>query len=235
MLRSILPLAPLLVVFAAACALGQPGPEAVRDEPALLAAAERLLDGQLAPGGPDPDQRAWLWHGPGLVALLAPLVALELPLTAIRFVEPLLLGAAALLLHRLLRTRLPPRAALAGTYALGLYLPLYPVLGRIHKEPLSILLVVAGMLALVRGMAGSRPALLAAGAALAGLTMVRLEYGWVSIALLGLALAAWLVRGSAVARRAAVVPAVALALCVPWLAFTHARSGEPLYLSLIHI
>lgn len=224
-------LAPLLVVYALVCALAQPGPDAVRDEADLLAAAARLLDGQLVPGGQVTDPRAYLWHGPGLVALLAPLVALDLPLTAIRFVEPVLMLGAIVLFHRLLRVRLEPRPALAWTYAFALYVPFFSVVPQVHKEPLSILLVVAGMLALRSALAGGGPpAVAAAGLALAALTMVRVEYGWVAVALLAIAVATWAVRRrSAAARRLAAVAAVAVAGCLPWLASTHHLTGKVAY------
>jgi hypothetical protein len=229
--REWLPLLPLLVLFAVVCALVQPSPDPVRDEPALLAAASRLLDGHLVPVHPTLDPRAYLWHGPGLVAVLAPLVALHLPLFAIRFVEPVLLGAAVLLFHRLLRRRLGPRPALLWTYALGLYVPFYAVLPEIHKEPLSALLVVAAMLAATRALShGGRWPIVAAGLALTALTMVRMEYGWVTIALLVVALAAWgMRRHSALARRSAAIAAIGVAGCVPWLAYTEHLTGKPLY------
>src|SRR4051794_25954158 len=65
LLREALRVAPLLVLYVAICALAQPGPHPVRDEQDLLAAAGRMLDGQLVPGGHLPDPRAYLWHGPG--------------------------------------------------------------------------------------------------------------------------------------------------------------------------
>jgi len=227
----VLLLAPLLVLHLAVCALAQPGPEAVRDEADLLAAAARLLDGQLVPSGEVTDPRAYLWHGPGIVALLAPLVALDLPLTAIRFVEPLLMFAAALVFHRLLRVRLAPGAALAWTYAFGLYVPFFSVVPQVHKEPLSVLLVVAGMLALTRALGrGGLPAIAGAGLALTALTMVRLEYGWVSLVLLAAAAGAWtLRRHSTCARRLTAIAAIAVAGCVPWLAYTQHLTGKPLY------
>jgi hypothetical protein len=229
--REWLRLLPLLALYVAVCALAQPSPDPVRDEPALLAAASRLLDGHLVPVHPTLDPRAYLWHGPGLVAVLAPLVALDLPLYAIRFVEPVLLGAAVLLFHRLLRRRLEPRAALLWTYAFGLYVPFYAVLPEIHKEPLSALLVVAAMLAATRALSGGgRAAVTAAGLALAALTMVRMEYGWVTIALLVVALAAWaLRRDSQRARRTAAIAAIGVAGCLPWLAYTQQLTGKPLY------
>lgn len=217
-------LAPLLTLFLVACAVGQPGPEPVRDEPALLAATERLVeDSQLAAPGPDPDQRAFLWHGPGLVVVLAPLVAIDLPLTAIRFISPLLLGLAVVLFHRLLLTYLRPRQALLGTYALGLYLPFLAVVGTIQKEPLAILLVVAAMLALARASTSRRAApLVGAGLALGALAMVRLEYGWVAMALLAIAV---VMRR----RHLAIAAAIAVLACVPWLLYTYTATDRPLY------
>ena len=231
LLDDVLRLAPLLLLYLLVCAFAQPGPEAVRDEPALLEAAARLLDGRLVPEGDVTNPRAYLWHGPGLVALLAPLVALDLPLPAIRFVEPVLMLGAALVFLRLLRVRLAPAPALAWTYAFGLYVPFFSVVPQLHKEPLSILLVVAGMLALTRGLAsGGRAPLAAAGLALAALTMVRLEYGWIAVALLGAALATWaLRRHSTAARRLVLVAAVAVAACLPWLAYTQHLTGKPFY------
>jgi hypothetical protein len=228
--RETLPLLPLLALFVLVCALVQPSPDPVRDEPALLAAASRLLDGHLVPVHPTLDPRAYLWHGPGLVAVLAPLVALDLPLYAIRFVEPVLLGAAVLLFHRLLRLRLGRRPALLWTYAFGLYVPFYAVLPEIHKEPLSALLVVAAMLAATRALARGGWAIAAAGLALTALTMVRMEYGWVTIVLLAFALAAWALRRESVrARRCAAVAAIGVVGCAPWLAYTQHLTGKPLY------
>jgi 4-amino-4-deoxy-L-arabinose transferase-like glycosyltransferase len=224
-------LAPLLGLHLVVCALAQPGPDPVRDEPALLAAAARLLDGQLVPGGDVLDPRAYLWHGPGLVALLAPLVALDLPLPALRFIEPVLLGCAALLFHRLLRVHLPPRPALLWTAAFALYVPFFSVLPQIHKEPLAILLVVAGMLALTRALAGGGWRwTVGAGLALGALVMVRLEYGWVALALLAAGLVVLATRRrNATGRRAVAVAAVAVVACVPWLAYTYHLTGQPLY------
>jgi hypothetical protein len=223
--------APLLVFYVVVCAIAQPGPDPVRDEPDLLAAAARLLDGHLVPVGPVSDPRAYLWHGPGLVALLAPLVALHLPLAAIRFVDPVLMGCAALLFHRLLRLRIGAGASLSWTYAFGFYVPFLSVVPELHKEPLSILLVVAGMLALTGGLAsGRRLPLIAAGLCIAALTMVRLEYGWVAIVLLAAATLWWVVRRRSVtASRLMMVAAVAVVACVPWLAYTYRLTGHPVY------
>jgi 4-amino-4-deoxy-L-arabinose transferase-like glycosyltransferase len=219
------------VFYVVVCAVAQPGPDPVRDEPALLAAAARMIHGQIVPAGLVTDPRAYLWHGPGLVALLAPLVALHVPLPAIRYVDPLLMGGATLLFHRLLRMRLEARPALGWTYAFGLYVPFLSVVPEVHKEPLSILLVIAAMSALTRGLVTGRwLPLIGAGVALGALAMVRLEYGWVSIALLVVAIVWWAVqRGHVTARRLVAVTTVAVATCAPWLAYTYRLTGHPLY------
>ena len=228
-MRSSLRLVPLLVLYVAICAIQQPD-YAVRDEPDLLVLAEALLDGHLIPPGEVVNPREYLWHGPGLVVLLAPFVALDLPLEAIRYIQPLLLFAAVLLFHRVLLARLPARAALGWPVALGLYVPFFNVMPQIHKELLCVLLVVAGMLALRHAIEGGRAVAIAgAGLALAGVAMVRMEYGWIAIALL-LVSAVWaLRRRTPEARRLVAVAAVAVLGCVPWLAYTYHVTGEPLY------
>jgi hypothetical protein len=222
--RPALVLLPLLVLYVVVCAATQPGPLPVNDEGALLDAAGRVLDGGYAARDTVHDVR-WLWHGPGVPVLLAPLVALDLPLELIRLLAgPALLFAAVLLLHRVLCLHVGPRPALLGALALGLYLPALAPLRTVHKEPLAMLLVALAMLGLARGR--RRDAALA-GLALGALVMVRLEYGWVLVALLALCGAAALAgRRGAVVRASATALAVGLACCLPWLAYTRDVSGR---------
>lgn len=199
------------------------------DEAPLLHYAGRLLDGGYAtPGGPD--ATLFLWHGPGLPALLAPLVALGAPHAVLRLTGPLLLFAAIVLFYRLLRERLERRWALLGAWALGCYLPFAEVVGPLYKEPLALVLIVAAMLAATRGLAGgSRAQLVLAGLALAALTMTREEFGWVIVLLLVVAGCWSVVRRSAVAVRSLAICAVALLGCLPWLVYTHFLTGRLLY------
>jgi len=220
----------LLAVLVLVAVLSAPPGTAVRDEPDFLVLAERLLEGRYADAAPDADPRLFLWHGPGLPALLAPLVAAGLPLELLRLTGPLLVWAALVAFYRLVRRDLPARAALVWTGVLALYVPFYAVLRQLQKEPLAMLLLVLAALALTRGLRSGRARdLLVAGASLAALAMVRLEYGWVIIALLALALGWWaLGRAKVQARRLAAVAATALVLCVPWLGYTSTLTGEPL-------
>jgi hypothetical protein len=223
-------LAPLLVLYVAVTAIAQPWGVLAGDEHDLLAYAQRILHGHYADLGTT-NAIAFLWHGPGTPFVLAPFVALHVPLDAIRFLMAPLLFCAVLVFHRLLRVRLAPRAALAGAYALGLYLPFLAMLSAVHKEPLAILLVAAGLLGLSRYIAsGGRRYLALGGLSLAGLAMVRLEYGWVLIALL-LACGGWwaLRRSSPAPRRATAVAALAVAGCIPWLAYTYSLTHKPFY------
>jgi hypothetical protein len=166
------------------------------------------------------------------VALLAPLVALDLPLTAIRFIEPILLGGAVLLFHRGLRRRLERGPALAWTYVLGLYVPFLSV---VPPGPQGAAVDPPGGRGHARAGAGPARRAVAVdrwrpGLSLAALTMVRLEYGWVALALLAAAALTWAVRRrSPHARRGLAVAAVAVAGCLPWLAYTQHLTGQPLY------
>jgi 4-amino-4-deoxy-L-arabinose transferase-like glycosyltransferase len=220
----------LLAVLVLVSVLAAPSGVPVRDEPDFLVLAERLLAGWYADASPDADPRLFLWHGPGLPALLAPLVAAGVPLELLRLTGALLIWAALLLFYRLARRDVAERAALLWTGALALYLPFYAVLRQLQKEPLAMFLLCLAAFTLTRGLRAGRAAdLVGAGACLAALAMVRLEYGWVIIGVLVLALGWWAVgRAKAQARRLAAAAAVALALCAPWLGYTATLMDEPL-------
>jgi hypothetical protein len=208
------------------------------DEVPILDAAHRLLHGHYAVVG-TMDSTKFLWHGPGLPALMAPFVALGTPLTALRLTSPLLMFAAALLFYRFLRLRLSERGALIGAYALGLYGPGYYVLGTVAKEPLALLCAVAALDGTTRYLmhGRSRHAVLA-GLSMGVLVMTRLEYGWVIAACLISGLAWWglarLRDGAAAgattaARRWTAVCAVGMAACVPWLTYTYELTHHLFY------
>ncbi|MCW2952577.1 MAG: hypothetical protein JWQ48_1747 [Conexibacter sp.] len=222
-------LAPLLPLWLAVSLLRSGGPGAVGDEQSFLRYADNLLHGTFAtPGTGDATQ--FLWHGPGLPALLAPFVALHASLPLMRLLGPLLLFLAIVLFYRLLRMRLSHGWALAGAWLLGFYVPFGEIVGPLHKEPLALLLLVAALLGTARYVEHGRVGQLAlAGLSLAGLAMTRLEYGWVILALLGLAALWTAATRGIVPRRALSICAVALAGCVPWLLYTYSLTGHVLY------
>ncbi len=231
-------LLPLLGVFIAASIAFDPGRAPTGDEGPLLAAAHRLLHGTYAAAGTtNPVQ--FLWHGPGLPAFLAPLLALGLPLSELRLTSPLLMFIAVMLFYRLLRLRLSRRSALIGAYALGLYAPGYYVLGTVAKEPLALVLSVGALYGTARYVNGGRRRHAGLGGlSLAALVMTRVEYGWVIAIILVAGVLWWLYTASRhspaserarIARRWVTVYALAMLACVPWLAYTYALTGHMFY------
>jgi 4-amino-4-deoxy-L-arabinose transferase-like glycosyltransferase len=174
---------------------------------------------------------AYLWHGPGLPGLLAPLVALHVPLGLMRIlVGPVLLFAAFVVFNRLARLYVSAPTALIATYGLALYLPFFTVVGNIFVEPLATLCFTLAVFFMVRSFRGGRRDHLWAGVALAVLALSRVEYGYVLLAALLLS-GVWLLvsRRSPMARRGTLATAVALLLCTPWLAYTYSLTSKPFY------
>ena len=228
--RELALLLPLLALFVAAWGFF---PERPDDEPSYVVLAERLVDGYYVtgdddailnadPGSPD------LWFGPGLPALLTPLVAVDAPLSLLRLTSPLVLFAAVLLMYVLARERWGSRVGLAAAYGLGLYVPFLGLLSNLHSEVLAVLFVVVGMLGLARFLDRGGVVWLVVGAAgLAGLALTRVAYGWVLTVALLVLLVSWLLQRSRAAARATVVLALSLALCLPWLVYTYTKTERP--------
>jgi 4-amino-4-deoxy-L-arabinose transferase-like glycosyltransferase len=199
------------------------------DETAYLQYAERLTHGDYADSS-QADQ--YLWRGPGLPLLLAPFAAVDAPVGIPRLIPPLALFAAVLLFYRLLRFQLREGAALAGALALGLYYPFARSLGFVYTEPVSIFLVVLALYLWVRRRnGGGIGSLVGVGLALGALSLTRVEYGYVITVCLLIAGAVWALRRSSIARDATAICGVALALCIPWLAYTYSLTDKAFYWS----
>jgi len=221
-------LLPCLLVFVAAT-LVVPLARETGDEANYLAYAERLTHGGYAAL-----HSRWpvdyLWYGPGLPLLLAPMVALDVPHKVARLVDPLLLWGALVVFFRLTSDYTSRRLALWSSYALLLYLPFYTVLGPLHVEPLATFLFTLGVFFVVGVARGSRGAHWWAGLAFGLLALSRVEYGWTLLA--GTCgVLSWLLvrRRSSLARRLAVASCVGLLCCVPWLAYTYSLTDRLLY------
>jgi hypothetical protein len=227
-------LAPFLILFALVPLLAPYDDNLYDDEGAYVGLARLLAHGHLLTGrdtlvggGNAPPN---LWFGPGLPALLAPLVRLDAPLTALRLVGPICLFGALLTFFALLRLFVPPRPALLGAIAFAAYLPFYTVIAFVHTEPVAVLFVTLILYGSVRyGREGSRRYLALASVSFAALCLVRVDYGWVLSILLVAASIAYAIRRSARAKRMVVLLALAFLLCVPWLAYTWSVTGNPFY------
>jgi 4-amino-4-deoxy-L-arabinose transferase-like glycosyltransferase len=226
--RRAVSLLPILAAYTVVSVL-KPHP-AGTDESTYVAYARNLTHGFYAQTH-TLNPSAYLWHGPGLPAFLAPLVAMHVPLGVMRILAgPVLLFAALVVFDRLAQRYVSERAALLATYGLALYLPFLTVIGDIYVEPLATLCLTLVVFFLVRSFHGGRLDHLWAGAALAVLAMSRVEYGYVLLAVLVLS-AAWLIarRHSRMARRCTLGAAVALLLCAPWLGYTYSLTSKPFY------
>lgn len=200
------------------------------DESAYLAYARNLTHGFFTQTN-DATIAAYLWHGPALPLLLVPLVALHLPLVITRIVvSPLLLFAAILVFHRMVRPYLRERSALIASYVVAVYLPFFPNMRAVFVEPLATLCLTLAVFFLVRAFQGGRRDHIWAGLAFGVLALSRVEFGYVLLAALVIC-AVWLLvlRSSIMARRSLVACAVGLFLCVPWLAYTYSVTNKPFY------
>ncbi len=222
-----IPLLPILGVYALVWIVIHKTPG---DEGSYLLYAKNLTHGfyahtdSLNPG-------LYLWHGPGLPGLLVPLVALHVPLGVMRIlVGPVILFAAMIVFHRLVRLYISERAALIATYVLALYLPFFAVIGPIFVEPLATLCFTLAVFFMVHSFRGGRRDHIWAGVALAVLALSRVEYGYVVMAALVLS-GVWLLasRRSLMARRSTQAMVVALLLCTPWLVYTYSLTSKPFY------
>jgi 4-amino-4-deoxy-L-arabinose transferase-like glycosyltransferase len=196
---------------------------------ARLVASGHLLTGRdtMVGGGNAPPN---LWFGPGLPLVLAALVKLHSPLDGLRLVGPIALFAALLAFYGLLRLFVPVRAALLGAAGFVAYLPFYTVIAFVHAEPLAVLFVTLLLYATVRYDREGRTRWLVLGAcSFASLALTRVAYGWVMTAALVAAALAYLVRREDRRRRVLLVPALAFALCLPWLGYTYSVTHHPLY------
>lgn len=201
------------------------------DEPRYWLMAQNLLHGGFADA-----QTRLFWNGPGYPLTLLPWAAAQAPLWLPRCVNAFWLTLAAFGAWRwFLLLRLPrPRLQVA---LLSLYLMAHGSLGhRLMSEPLAIALVslIAWALAsachpqaAASGMGGKSMAWCGFGLALGYLAMTKVFYGYVLLLGFG---SAWLGYGILPGRRKWIAPALAmtlaLAVCLPYLAYTQAVTGR---------
>jgi hypothetical protein len=218
-----MPLLPILVALTLRSVLlhSLPG-----DEGSYIGYARNLTHGFYAA-----TDLGYLWHGPGLPLLLAPLVALHVPLFAMRILAgPVLLFATVAVFHRMTRLYVSNPTAVIASYCLALYLPFWGVLGVIWVEPLATLCFTLSAFFLVRSLRGGRRDHWWAGVSLAMLALSRVEFGYVLMAALVVSVG-WLLasRGSAPAKRTTLAVTVGLLLCAPWLVYTYSLTSKPFY------
>jgi 4-amino-4-deoxy-L-arabinose transferase-like glycosyltransferase len=203
-------------------------PDLIWDEGRYLMFAKNLTEGIYAdPKNPD------IINGPGYPLLLAALLVAKVPLLGMRLVNALFMALAAWFSFRAVK----PYAGHRWALGLALITSLHPSLIRTAPYLMTEALAVC----CIAGFAWAFPAALRmaslrwstivpAALALAWLTMTRVFFGNVIMAMLvflPLLMLFWK-NARTVLRRAFAVMSLALILCLPWLIYTKARTGETL-------
>lgn len=196
------------------------------DELRYLQCARHITEGYLTPSD-NPDYV----NGPGYPAVLALFVTWDGPrYLCVRLLHACLITGAALLLYVTVAHYAGRVWAMVG----ALFLLLHPNTGRITPqlltEPLTLLCMCAFAWSFCRMQRSPRWALWmpVVAVALAWVILTRVMFGHVAVAMLVLSLgAALLWRGMRTPLlRTAAVMAAALALCIPYLADTHEKTGR---------
>lgn len=212
----------------------------IGDEGRYVIGARNILQGFLAS-----EESLYLWNGPGYPLYLVPFVALGLPLLWAKLGNAVLLWLALLRVHQSLDLLGPASARegwgnLAVTYGLGVLLLLHGTgMEVLMTECLSVFFLCGAFwhyLKASRDPVGSRRQTAFAALHLAGLALTKVFFGYaitVGILLAALWWAWSRLCGGAVrqSRLAASVCALALLLCVPYLAYTYKLTDQAFFWS----
>lgn len=203
-------------------------PGLIWDEGRYLMFADRLTHGFYAdPANPD------IINGPGYPLVLAGLLMLKVPLIGLRMFNAVFMALAAWFSFRAVK----PYGGRRWALGVALVTVLHPSLVRtapvLMTEALAVCCIAGFAWVFTAALRVERwrwSLVLAAASAFAWLTMTRVFFGNVimaTMAALVLLLPFWKKqRGSLL--RALGVTGLALVMCVPWLAYTKAKTGETL-------
>lgn len=203
-------------------------PELIWDEGRYLMFASRLTQGFYAdPNHPD------LINGPGYPLILAAFLMLKIPLVGMRLFNAVLMALAAWFSYRATRPYAGQRWALGVAAVTALHPSLARTAPFLMTEALTVCCISGFAWALTSVMRTDKTKwllILTAAFILAWLTMTRVFFGNVimaSIACTGLLLPIWRSARQSFLRMLAVL-GLAFAMCIPWLAYTHAKTGNTL-------
>lgn len=208
-------------------------PDLIWDEGRYLDFAKNLLQGFYAePKNPD------IINGPGYPLVLAPLLALKVPLLGMRMLNAVFMALAAWFGFRAVL----PYAGKCWALGIALVTTLHPSLVRtapyVMTEALAVCCIAGFAWALSAALRSANwrwSTVLAAGFAFGWLILTRVFFGNVlmaTTALLVVLLIVWKSQRGRLLRVLAVM-AVSFAMCVPWLAYTKAKTGENLCWSTV--
>ncbi len=185
--------------------------------------AKNLSEGFYAPS-----DTLYLWNGPGYPLLLVPYVKVNVSLIWAKFLNPIFLFCAVCFIYSILREYMSPKMSLAGSYALGLYLPALHPMTLLLTEALSMFLVAGFAFFLVKYFRNGKGYYAwVAGFFCAYLALTKVSFGYV--AALGLVLSLLLFKISNTWRRMVCIYAISLLFCLPYLLYTYSITGKLFY------
>ena len=171
--------------------------------------------------------------GPGYPLLLAPFVALGAPWSAAKMLNIVLMLGGVLLVYKTLRIYVPERTAAWSALLMGLYPPFLRHIHQLMTETFAVFLVCAFGYFFCRACRDDQPRrglVLGAAAALAWLALTRTIFGYVILVTLVMCLLAVVLR-QPLFKRPALIFALALVLCTPYLLYTWSLTGRVFYWS----
>ncbi|WP_299284902.1 glycosyltransferase family 39 protein [uncultured Mucilaginibacter sp.] len=223
-----LQLAPFLLLYLAICVVLAPH-NFVDDEERYIRFARNILHGFYSPPLPNID----LWNGPGYPLVVAPFLLLKLPLMIIRILNALMMYASLVLVYKTIRLYASQKTALVCAILLGLYFPVYEKIPLVLTECLTWFLIsLIGYLFFKIGKEKklSSKTIWLCAIAIAFLTMTKVVFGYVIIAMLFISLILFLLpKFRSSAKKFTYVFALSFLLCVPYLVYTYSVTHKPFY------
>lgn len=221
-------LAPFLLLYLAICFVFVPH-NFIDDEERYLRFARNILHGFYSPPYPNID----LWNGPGYPLIIAPFLLLKLPLMAIRVLNALMMYASLVLIYKTIRLYATRNIAFFSVVLLGLYFPVYEKIPLILTECLTWFLIsLIGYLFLKIGREKtfSWKTIRLCSLSIAFLTMTKVVFGYVIIAMLFISVILFLLsKFRSTAKKFTYIFALSFLLCLPYLAYTYSVTNKIFY------
>lgn len=221
-------LLPFLLLYIAICVRLAP-PDFVDDEARYVRFATNLLHGFYSPPFPDID----LWNGPGYPALIAPFLLLKLPLVTIRILNGVFLYLSLVLVYKTITLFTSNKVAFVSAIILGFYFPVFEKLPLILTECFTWFLIsLIGYLIIKIGYQKnfSWKNILVCAFSIALLTMTKVVFGYVILAMLVVSLLLFLLPKSRYqAKKFSYIFALSFLLCLPYLAYTYSVTNKVFY------
>ncbi|RYX87715.1 hypothetical protein EON73_00760 [bacterium] len=219
---------PFLILYLLICLKFAPH-NFVDDEARYVRFATNILHGFYSPPFPNID----LWNGPGYPALIAPFLWFKLPLMALRILNGLMLYFSLILVFKTIILFTSYKKALIATVFLGAYFPIFEKLPLILTECftwflislVSYLIIKTGYQKTFSWKQVSFCAL-----AIALLTLTKIAFGYVIVAMFLLSAMLFLLPKSRLAaKKFTAIFALSFLLCVPYLAYTYSLTNKVFY------